>query len=226
MINNPKLLQAIEDVFNERFEQEMQEFKSTPPFVFSEKHKKKMAKLIKRQRKPYFKLICTTGRRVACIIVAIVAIAASTLSVKAVREAIFNFITKIFSDHTVVTVESGTAEGYPKTIEEEYYISDLPEGFERVDYSKSSISVFSAYENKDKYILFSQYTKAYYETNYDNELTQSTKQYSKNEQVFLVFESEEETTFIWDNGEYIFTITSNLDKSSITNLCDSTKIKN
>lgn len=226
MINNPELLQAIENVFNERFERDMEEFRSTPPHVFSEKHNKKMAKLIKRQRKPYFKLICTTGRRVACIVVLMLVVFASSLTVKAVREAVYDFIMSIFSDHTVVTVDSGTDAGYPETIEEEYYISNLPEGFERVDYSKSSISVFSAYENKDKYILFSQYTKAYYETNYDNELTQSTKQYSKNEQVFLVFESEKETTFIWDNGEYIFTITSNLDKSSITNLCDSTKIKN
>ena len=46
MIENPELLQAIENVFNERFERDMEEFRSTPPHVFSEKHNKKMAKLI------------------------------------------------------------------------------------------------------------------------------------------------------------------------------------
>ena len=226
MIENPELLQAIEDVFNERFEQEMQEFKSTPPHVFSEKHNKKMAKLIKRQRKPYFKLICTTGRRVACIIVAIVAIAASTLSVKAVREAFFNFITKIFSDHTVVTVDSGTDAGYPETIEEEYYISDLPEGFERVDYSKIDTSVVSFYFNNDDYIVFSQYTKEYYKTNYDNEQASIEKEFYSSNQSYLIIESEVDTVCIWDNGSYILSIRSNLDKDIIIKMCKSTKQKN
>ena len=226
MIENPELLQAIEDVFNERFEQEMQEFKSTPPHVFSEKHNKKMAKLIKRQRKPYFKLICTTGRRVACIIVAIVAIAASTLSVKAVREAFFNFITKIFSDHTVVTVDSGTDAGYPETIEEEYYISDLPEGFERVDYSKIDTSVVSFYFNNDDYIVFSQYTKEYYKTNYDNEQASIEKEFYSSNQSYLIIESEVDTVCIWDNGSYILSVRSNLDKDIIIKMCKSTKQKN
>ena len=223
MIENPELLQAIENVFNERFERDMEEFRSTPPHVFSEQHKKKMAKLIKRQRKPYFKLICTTGRRVACIIVAIVAIAASTLSVKAVREAIFNFITKIFSDHTVVTVESGTAEGYPETIEEEYYISELPEGFERVDHSKMDNSVVSFYFNDDEYIIFSQYTKEYYESHYDNEQTTFEEKCLSNNQSYLIIESDADTVFVWDNGEYILSIRSNLNKNIILELCKSTK---
>ena len=182
-----------------------------------------MAKLIKRQRKPYFKLICTTGRRVACIIVAIVAIAASTLSVKAVREAIFNFITKIFSDHTVVTVESGTAEGYPETIEEEYYISELPEGFERVDHSKMDNSVVSFYFNDDEYIIFSQYTKEYYESHYDNEQTTFEEKCLSNNQSYLIIESDADTVFVWDNGEYILSIRSNLNKNIILELCKSTK---
>lgn len=101
MINDPELLQAIENVFNERFESDMEEFRSTPPHVFSEKHNKKMAKLIKRQRKPYFKLICTTGRRVACIVVLMLVVFASSLTVKAVREAVYDFIMSIFSDHTL-----------------------------------------------------------------------------------------------------------------------------
>ena len=223
MIENPELLQAIENVFNERFERDMEEFRSTPQHVFSEKHNKKMAKLIKRQRKPYFKLICTTGRRVACIIVAIVAIAASTLSVKAVREAIFNFITKIFSDHTVVTVESGTAEGYPETIEEEYYISDLPEGFELIDYYKMDTSIVSMYCNNDEYIIFSQYTKEYYESHYDNEQTTFEEKCLSNNQSYLIIESDADTVFVWDNGEYILSIRSNLNKNIILELCKSTK---
>ncbi|MBQ7071487.1 MAG: DUF4367 domain-containing protein [Ruminococcus sp.] len=224
MIENPELLQAIENVFNERFERDMEEFRSTPPHVFSEKHKKKMAKLIKRQRKPYFKLICTTGRRVACIIVAIVAIAASTLSVKAVREAIFNFITRIFSDHTVVTVESGTAEGYPETIEEEYYISDLPEGFELVDHQITNTTITSSYFNKESYIVFTQYVKKHFKRNIDNETTLYEKIVYDNQE-YLIYSSKHDSLYILDNGSYILSIQSNLDKNTILGLFKSTKIK-
>lgn len=224
MINNPELLQAIENVFNERFERDMEEFRSTPPHVFSEKHNKKMAKLIKRQRKPYFKLICTTGRRVACIVVLMLVVFASSLTVKAVREAVYDFIMSIFSDHTVVTVDSGTDAGYPETIEEEYYISDLPEGFERVDYSKRDISVSSTYFNNDKYVFFIQYTKEYYEGTFDNEQTQYEKQFISG-QDYLILSSDYDTTFVWDDGSYIFSIRSNIDKNTILELCESTKSK-
>ena len=223
MINNPKLLQAIEDVFNERFEQEMQEFKSPPPFVFSEKHKKKMAKLIKRQRKPYFKLICTAGRRAACIVVIVLVVFASSLTVKAIREAIYDFIMRIFSDHTVVTVESGTAEGYPETIEEEYYISALPEGFELVDDVHNDMMIERIYFYTDKYIFFTQYTKNCYKELYDNSKVEYDI-YENGIYNFLTIESEYETSYIWDNGDYIFVVTSNLDKEAVAKLFESTKI--
>ena len=104
-----------------------------------------------------------------------------------------------------MTVDSGADAGYPKTIEEEYYISELPEGFERVDYSKRDISVSSTYFNNDKYVFFIQYTKEYYEENYDNERA-----------------SFGEYTNI-QGQDYILSIRSNLNKNIILELCKSTK---
>lgn len=225
MINNPLVLQAIQDIFNERFEQELKELENKNPHSFSKNHNKKMTKLIKRQKKPYFKLICTTGRRAACIIVAVLVISVSTLSIKAIREAVFDFIMKIFSDHTVITTESGTDSGYPETIEEEYYISELPEGFVEVDYSKIDLSVDVTYFNNDDFIFFSQYTKSYYKETFDNEQTEYLKYVDKNGQEYLYSIIENDKTYIWDNGFYILKISSNLDKDDILKLCKSTKIK-
>ena len=47
------------------------------------------------------------------------------LSLTKVREAIFNFITRIFSDHTVVTVESGTAERSSRLLKSLKSITEL-----------------------------------------------------------------------------------------------------
>ena len=77
----------------------------------------------------------------------------------------------IFSDHSVVTTESGTEIGYPKIIENEYYISELPNGFILGNTIKNDVSINVSYLNDDKYILFSQYTKSVYEETFDNEYT-------------------------------------------------------
>lgn len=224
MFDNPLVLQAIQEVFNERFDDEMKELESEEPHIFSEKHNKKMAKLIKDQKKPYFTLICTAGRRAACIVAAILILSASALSVKAIREAVFDFIMRIFSDHTVVTTESGTDAGYPETIEEEYYISELPEGFEQTQYGLSSKSL-SIYYSDDygNYILFTQKVKSVYEIYYDNPLSENKETYYGQE--YLIIDTDKNTTYNWDNGHYIFEITSNIDKKSMLKLCDSTKIK-
>ena len=69
MTDNQSFLQALEKEFNSRFDKDFIELESKAPHSFSKKHNKQMEKLIKRQQKPYFRLISTTGRRVACSIV-------------------------------------------------------------------------------------------------------------------------------------------------------------
>lgn len=224
---NELFLQALDEVCNERFEKYMSslENKSDEEHVFSDRHNKKIRKLIKRQQKPYFKLICTAGRRVACIIVAVIVISASALSVEAIRKAVFDFITKIFSDHNVVTVESGTDEGYPNTIEEEYYISALPKGFEEADNMKSDKSIDIVYLYEDDYIFFTQNTKSNYEQYFDNEYSEYSDYIDSDGEKYRIIANDFDTTYIWDNGMYIFIVQSNLDKDEILNLCKSTKVK-
>ena len=227
MESNKLFLQALENVYDDEFEEYMSslERNNSSEHIFGEKHNKKMSKLIKLQRRPYFKLINTTGRKVACIIVAFIVMSASALSVKAIREAFFDFITSIFSDHNVVTTESGTDKGYPTTIEEEYYISELPEGFEEMDKGKTDNSIDISYFRNDEFILFSQYTKAAYKVYYDNERSEFNELTDSDGKRYMVITNKNEITYIWDNGRYIFEIASNLNKDKTLNLCKSTKIK-
>lgn len=109
-----------------------------------------MKKLIIRQSRPYFKLISTAGRRAACVIVATVVLSASALSVDAVRGAVYDFVMENFADHSVIATESGTDDGYPTSIEEKYYISKLPAGFEQTQYIETDDSVSILYSNGKK----------------------------------------------------------------------------
>ena len=218
-------LEALQKVFNEEFEKDMNELDQMEDHVFSVKHEKKMKKLIKRQKKPYFKLICTGGRRAACIIAAIFILSASALSVEAVRKAIFDFIISIFSDHNVITVEEGTDSGYPEKIEEEYDFSELPEGFEREYYEKTEASVSSYYSKKDKFIVLRQNIKATYKNIYDTEHMYNVQIIQELNQEFYIIEREKSNIIIWDNGKYVFTVSSNIDKNDMIEMCISTKIK-
>ena len=214
-------LQALEKDYNERFDSYMSslEDKCCEEHIFSDKHNKKMTKFIKRREKPYFVLISTAVRRAACIAAAILVVSVSALSVKAIRETVFDFIKHIFSDHNVVTTEDGKDVGYPQTIEEEYYISELPTGFEETNKGRTDNSFDIAYFRNDEYIFFTQYTKAAYEQTYDNEHSEFNEYIDSDGKQYMLITNKSETTYIWDNGRYIFEITSNLDKKDALKLC-------
>lgn len=218
-------LEALQKVFNEEFEKDMADLEQMEEAVLSDKFEKKMAKLIKRQKKPYFKLICTTGRRAACIIAAIIILSASALSVEAVRKAIFGFIVSIFSDHNVVSVVGGTAEGYPETIEEEYYISKLGDEYKLEEYSRISYRMYSYYSNNNSFIIFIQTVKSKYISNVDNEHLSVYDTIQYDGQTYLTYKSDGYIGYIWDNGKYVFELYGNLNKSATLDLCSSTKIK-
>ena len=73
---------------------------SSIDFTFSEKFNKKMEKLIKSQRKSYYIFINTVGKRVAILFVAIITLFAASMSVKAIREPVINFIIEVYESFT------------------------------------------------------------------------------------------------------------------------------
>lgn len=214
---------------DEVFENEINDYTNTleinEPHKFSEKYNKKISKLIKRREKSYFNLICTAGRRIAFVIVALFVLSLSSLSVKAVRETVHDFFMSLFSDHTEVTANSAVTNDYPKTIQDEYEISSLPVGFELTQYTKDDLNVIAWYFNDEKYVLFSQFTKDSYIANYDNEHSELYYYTDESGQEYLIQDTGHDYTVVWDNGSYIFTLKCNLDKDTILNLCKSTKMK-
>lgn len=124
-------------------------------FTFSERFNKRMEKLIRSQKKPYWIIINTTTKRVAVIIVAIFTVFTATFSVKAIREPILEFIKHIYETFTHYSFEGDTTE----IITKEYIISQLPDGFEQTDKNTSKNSIITTYENSfGEIIKFSQQT--------------------------------------------------------------------
>ena len=213
---------AMQELFDEQTVELLQDIDRSEPHIFSRRHERKMQKLFKRQRKPYFKLISTAGRRAACVFAAIVVLSASAMSVKAVRKTFFDFITSVFSDHQVISADTGSNDGYPDTIEEEYRISKLPQGFKQQYHNRTETMVDIPYYSRSSRILFTQFTKDSFRITFTDEA--KMQEFTDTDgQKYQVVITEYETVCIWDNGRYVFMVSGSLDKDKMIELCRSVK---
>ena len=200
-------------------------------YEFSKDYLNKKEKLINNQSRIYYPLIKTTGRRIASAIIAAAIMGTTTVAAYApARNAVRNFFLRIFNDHTVVSVQHDSKDigDHKSKIEKQYSIT-VPEGFvldesESVSTS-SNIGLRYYSENKSESIYFDQYTADSYSSYYDNERGHFKTSSDKFGNEFMIYKNDDFISILWDNGKYIFEICSNLDKRSVLELCESTKIK-
>lgn len=172
-------------------------------FTFSEKFNKKMEKLIKSQRKPYWNFISTVSRRAAVIIVAIITLVTAAFSVKAIREPIIKFIKQVYESFTHYSFDGDTVE----IITKEYTITQMLDGYEQFDKLTSENTIATTYKNKlGDTIIFTQMTTEYSIGYFvDNE---SGEQYTETvDDIEIEFKEWYDTkTAIWANDGYVFSI--------------------
>ncbi len=99
--------------------------------TFSPEFEAKMQKLINKQKKLYFYMINTVAKRVACIIVAFIAVLTTlTFSVKAIREPVVEFLVKTYRKFSIIFFEEESIpHDYNAGIETYYEPSYIPEGY-------------------------------------------------------------------------------------------------
>lgn len=172
-------------------------------FTFSEKFIKRMDKLIKSQRKPYWNFISTVSRRAAVIIVAIITLVTAAFSVKAIREPIIKFIKQVYESFTHYSFDGDTVE----IITKEYTITQMLDGYEQFDKLTSENTIATTYKNKlGDTIIFTQMTTEYSIGYFvDNE---SGEQYTETvDDIEIEFKEWYDTkTAIWANDGYVFSI--------------------
>ena len=104
-------LKAAFELYSENFCNTLPSEKELKSVTFSSDFEEKMQKLLKKQKKPYYYMINTIGKKIAIIILALlITLTATTFSVKALREAVLefirelNFTTETFDTHTKITI--------------------------------------------------------------------------------------------------------------------------
>ena len=135
-------------------------------FTFSERFNKRMAKLIKSQKKAYYSLINTAYKRVAIICIIILALLTTACSVKVIREPIVNFIKQVYESFTHYSYDGDTTDKITK----EYYIT-APDGFNQTNITNNDFLITTEYTNNNGDIIEYNQMTTEYSTGYfvDNE---------------------------------------------------------
>ena len=219
----PILSAAIKKAFEAETDAFLAQLDPDPGFTLSDKVERKIKRLAKRRDKSYYPLICTVGRRVACVMAIIVVFAVSAMSIKPVRAAVVGFFTEEFSTHTHMTTTHDTLPVNSTNLVE--IDISVPEGFELVDEQSTDLGIIRKYTNGDRYIVYEQVLKEYFSANYDNERTITENYIDENGQEYIILNHDDIAyTIIWKNANYVYRIKSNLTKSEILNLCKQTNL--
>lgn len=186
-------------------------------FPFTENFEKKMKKLIRQQKNIFYCMLPKTIRRVACILIIILVISASTMSVNAVKEHIRGFKMDTFVDHIEIF------EGDPIVNEnaEDFTVDKikemLPDGFELVDEVKNEIGVMQEYKNGEQYLLFSIVYEKDGTILLDNEQSEMKTCYDAdgNEYIFNMQKEGKQITVLWYDIDSRNLISTNIDKEIV-----------
>lgn len=113
---------------------------------FSKKFEKSMDKLIRKNNRIQFSTRRTVTKSLLAAIIAIMVLLTGLMSVAATREPIIEFIKKVLPKYNDITLSENSVLPVD-TIETEYTIGSLPEGFRLVTYQKDDYGVFSVWKN-------------------------------------------------------------------------------
>lgn len=214
---NEKFKAAISEALTEEYEGFIPNIEK---HSFSPKFEKEMSKLIERRKKPYYKLINTFGKRAACIIAgSVIASSLTVMNVDALREAFIKFVVNTFEKFSIVRSVDGNNS--PDTIEEIYEITCDMSGYD-VDYLEQNEIFYNiTYSNGNIIVDYNQWIKSEYDIllNTENAEIETISINGKSAMYFC--DNHNYDHIIWDNGDYIISLDSNIGKNALFEMANS-----
>ena len=191
--------------------------------TFSPEFESKIQKLIGRQKKPYFYMINTVAKRVACIIVACLAVLTTlTFSVKAIREPVIKFFVDTYKKFSTIFFEAEYInEDYNQGITTYYEPTYLPKGYVEENVQRGATVNYIEYCNSaNGSITFHQYVINPSSIYIDTENAKTT--FVNNNTAYSI-EKDDTKCIVWndDNYSYILTTPSNLSDDELFKIANS-----
>lgn len=218
---------TLAEVFEEVYKQEFTEFDNAPKHFFSRRHRKAMNEILYPRNKSELTKSADYQRKIPIkrrALIALLAIILSVCGIAAGAAICRGFLRKEHSDNTQIFTVN--AEKAPKTIEYEYYLPDIPNGYEPYEYYSDSWYVYTSYidSSTNKLLTFEQDIKDGYNAHFDNE-HYIMEELEINGKYSLCFTVENSGTIVWDNEDYILQVFGHFTKDELIELAESVRIK-
>lgn len=225
---------TLDEILVAAHDAEFSQYDNVPKHVFSRKHNRAMKRIFKTYEKQIAFLHSDVmdkrnaishfrWNRKTVFIMLMVIFLAALVGCSAITYYLGSFKTVVHTDNTQLFPIDLT--GCPQSIEEVYYLSELPSDFELLEQSISDISVYTAYINSatGKTITLHQAIKTAFEPHYNTEYS-DLEEISIDEHKGIGLGGKMDYIVAWDNGDYILEISADLSKSEVLNLAESTKV--
>ncbi len=168
-------------------------------WAFSDKFLRKMDKLIKKNNRVSLSTRRTVTKGLIAAIITVIVVLTGLMSVAAIREPIIEFVKKVFPQFNEITLNE-QASPTVDTIEIEYTLTNLPEGYELDTYQKDDYSVFAVWKNEaGEEIVFIQNVL---DSNFTIDNENDYREIEINRQKAYLMEDEYGSTVIWTDGYY------------------------
>ena len=211
LLHSPQFKQALFDVQtaeSERYAANMM------PVSFSPAFERKMDRLIRAQRQPYYLLVNTKPKRaLLSFAVVIVLLIVMVLSVSALREPVVRFIVEVYEKFTKVFYHQQEEAYFPATLEIYYAPTWLPDGYQEDAGQMIDAIIFCertyTCEGKDK-IKFKQYAITTSILDIDTEDVQP-KPCSVDGREGLYYSNKGIQNLMWNGEQYGFRVPAQAD---------------
>lgn len=172
----------------------------------SERFKRRMERLLRREKNPFRSLRGTALRRVAVTVCTLLILFSVTMGVEAIRKPIVEFFFSIFERYTEVTPGLPDDTDLPKEIKTKYTLTQIPEGYllkqPMMDSRYFHLETYTdSYGNK---IVLSQYTPdSHFTLDTEGVVLQNIKVGNCAGYYFYL---DNAVTLSWSTEDYLFTL--------------------
>lgn len=217
------------DILKRALDAYVQECDDALPIVeavsFSETFEKNMQKLIKRQKRFYFNLFNTFGKRVACIVLVIfIGLFATVFSVDAFREPFINFVVETYEKFTKIFPAQDLENVTGNFVFEIYEPQYIPDGFIAQEPSVADTGYMCTYIDVDgNYFVFTQVLRSDVSIMVNTEDGTYEKIYIHASEA-IYHENKGMRGITYSVGDYTFSVTGYLSKETIIKIAESIKI--
>jgi hypothetical protein len=221
LLKSPQFKQALFDVQNEECERFAA---SMEPVTFSPKFERKMERLLRAHRKPYYPLVNTNFKKAALAMAVVLIIMITTVfSVSALREPVIRFFVEVYEKFSQVFFHHQPEEQFPATLEVYYAPTWLPEGY-REDAGQTVDIILSCERtymnaNMDE-ISFRQHTITSSALRIDTEGVQA-KQVVVNGNPGLAYSNKGIQHLLWNSEQYGFFVFGPVPETDLLRMAES-----